>query len=70
MMCPTLSLRLLNKVGEDRDFVGLRWLSRKPEELLALSMSVEKQAKALCVHAAKDGGHKGNATIVRAFICC
>ena len=26
--------------------------ARKPEELFALSMSVEKQAKALCVHAA------------------
>ena len=54
-----------------RVLVGLRWLTRKPEELLALSMSmVEQLAKELRVDAArgaksaKDGGQRRDVTIV------
>ena len=49
--------------------VGLRYLTRQSEELLALAVSVvEQQAEELCIDTSRggEGGwHKGNALVIR-----
>jgi len=54
--------------GEDCVLIGLRWLFRKLEELLALTVSVpEEQAQELRVKAtcgARDGRHKGDTMVI------
>ena len=72
MMCPTLFLRPLKEAArleEDRVLIGLRQLSRKPEEPLALPISMpEQQAQELTVDeagGARYGRHEGDTMVVR-----
>jgi hypothetical protein len=55
-------------LGEDRVLIGLRYLSRKLEEFLALAMSISKeQTQQLRINAAcgaRDGRHKGDTMVV------